>query len=59
MAGARRIVVALGAAVAIGLGGVTMVGQQDARAAGVTRPLVVQTSPIAVAAPQSAQERND
>lgn len=55
----RRTIAALGAAAAIAVGGIGMVGQRDAQAAGVSQPLVVQASPIVVAAPQATQERRD
>lgn len=55
----RRATAALGAAVAIAVGGIGMVGQQEAQAAGVSQPLIVQSSPIVVSTAQAPSERHD
>ena len=46
--GIRRSLEALGLAAAIVLGGITVIGPEEAHAAGIGRPLVIQPSPVQV-----------
>ncbi|MFC2641173.1 MAG: hypothetical protein ACFN04_06375 [Propionibacterium acidifaciens] len=46
--GVRRSLEALGLAAAIVLGGITVIGPEEAHAAGIGRPLVIQPSPVQV-----------
>ncbi|MBE6478020.1 MAG: hypothetical protein E7Z97_08145 [Propionibacteriaceae bacterium] len=57
----RRSAAALGAAVAIALGGIAVISPAEAHAAGVRRPLVIQPSSVQVQAVETAPEggRND
>lgn len=56
----RRAVAALGAALAIGIGGIGMISPAEAHVAGVSQPLVIQTSTVQVATtPATGSEDND
>lgn len=44
--GIRRSLEALGLAAAIALGGITVISPEEAHAAGISRPLVIQPSPV-------------
>ena len=46
--GIRRSLEALGLAAAIALGGITVISPEEAHAAGISRPLVIQPSPVQV-----------
>ncbi|WP_316669830.1 hypothetical protein [uncultured Propionibacterium sp.] len=55
----RRAIEALGAAAAIAIGGLAVISPAEAHAAGVSRPLVIQTSPIQVQSAESTGNGTD
>lgn len=55
----RRMITAIGAAAAIAIGGITMIEPQEAHAAGVRQPLVIQSSSPTVQSAQPATEDRD
>lgn len=54
--GIRRSLEALGLAAAIALGGITVISPEEAHAAGISRPLVIQPSPVQVQTVESTDD---
>lgn len=54
--GIRRSLEALGLAAAIALGGTTVISPEEAHAAGISRPLVIQPSPVQVQTVESTDD---
>lgn len=54
--GIWRSLEALGLAAAIALGGITVISPEEAHAAGISRPLVIQPSPVQVQTVESTDD---
>lgn len=54
--GIRRSLEALGLAAVIALGGITVISPEEAHAAGISRPLVIQPSPVQVQTVESTDD---